>query len=1181
MDAIEGACTLSSEASQLINVALRAANQQQVPPSSHHLLQAICQVQSVARSYLQENDLDPGKIVACIDFAKEPEPVLEQVWITARSLASQNVLTSLHLLAGLLRYHTHSNAVRTLREAGVETTRLRNTLISQLTQRRQPPRQFVSQWDGSDNQIPVKTRATRTQGASSMRSVPAHASAQRPMAEHSAAAQARSAGHSEPSAPPVSPHTPPQGWPSLDSGARAPLNSANSGGGDPRHAAQGFGQPAHPINAPNPYLPSSRAPQSPPSSLHGWPASVPQVGQGYPTSPSGASPQSTPRPQEPPRQPGLQRSRPAPSSPHRSWPPNAAPPHPASGAPRGEAPRSGRAPSSRQGDPTRSVGHAPLGRPPSHSGGHAPLRRPDSSARSGRQPALRRPDSPGRSGAQKPLHRQSGASPGRRGDAERRDKQHKRDKRRQDDSRRRLGLASKMRGRFGTRKPQRDPDKLPKPSMQDLADSIFKNHDVPLEEMKRQLKEDLARLGEELGDSKDKRRVGGEPVRGDVAEASEGGDVGRSPGASPARPERSRRSSRSASKMTVRAGTPLSAEARRRLEQRYELDVEEYPFLSKLGRNLSLQAVRGKLDDLVGRDKEIERLTDILNKRRSNNPLLVGPPGVGKTAIVEGLALELVHNQERSGSLSDRIVIELEMGRLLSGTQLRGSFSERLIGLKDEVAKADGKVVIFLDEIHTWIGAGASGDGGADAAGELKAALARGRFPCIGATTSEEYSRYIESDPAFRRRFQVVEVEEPNAEDCVAILQGVLPAYSSHHKVTYTDEAVEAAVRFSQRYIPEERLPDKAIGLLDLAGSRAQRQSAEEVSREVVAEVVAARTGVPLEKLLMRDKERFLRMEEILGAGIIGHHPIIRRVCEVIRRNYAGFHSGRPIGSFLFLGPTGVGKTEMVKVLADFLFRDRDAIVRLDMSEYRESHAVARLIGAPPGYVGHEHGGQLTEAIRKRPYQIVLMDEVEKAHPEVLNILLQLLDDGRLTDGKGRTVNFSNVVVIMTSNLGSDYLAAGLKAVTQPRIGFGAGLPAVAAAAVELSLTEEIIENVIGVARGALSPELWNRIEERLVFGPLTRGEVARIARLQLRDSARRLAAEKDIYLEATEAVFEYLIDHGGYDPALGARPMRQTLQRLIEVPISEMIIAGGAREGDHVCIDVVEGELSFGLTDR
>lgn len=1166
MDAIDGGCTLSSEASQLINAALRAANQQQVPPSSHHLLLAICQMQSVARSYLQENDLDPGRIVAHIDFTKEPELVLEQVWIAARSLASQNVLTSLHLLAGLLRYHTHSNAVRTLREVGVETTRLRNTLISQLTQRRQPPRQFVSQWDSSDNQLPVKAKA---QGASSGRSVPSHAGAQRPTAERSAVARGRAPGRSGPSGQPGSSHTPSQGWPSLDSGARAPLHSPPAHGAEPRHSKQGFGQPGHPMNAPNPYLPSSRAPQSPPSSLHGWPATVPKVGQSYPTPPHGVPPQAMPRPQEPPRHSGLQRSRTSPSSPNRAWPANGAPARPAPGAPRAEAPMPGRAPSSHSGDPSRS-------------GAQPPLRRPAQPLRSGGHQALRRPGSPGRSGVQKPPRRPSGASPGRRGDAERRDKQNKRDKRRQDDTRRRLGLASKMRGRFGTRKPQRDPDKLPRPSMQDLADSIFQNHDVPLDEMKRQLNEDLARLGEDLGESKEKRRKGGDAARGEVAEVSDGGDVGRSPGAVPPRPERSRRSSKSTPKMTVRAGTPLSPEARRRLEMRYELDAEEYPFLSKLGRNLSLQAVRDKLDDLVGRDKEIERLTDILNKRRSNNPLLVGPPGVGKTAIVEGLALELVHNHARSGGLSDRIVIELEMGRLLSGTQLRGSFSERLIGLKDEVAKADGQVIIFLDEIHTWIGAGASGDGGADAAGELKAALARGRFPCIGATTSEEYSRYIESDPAFRRRFQVVEVEEPNAEDCVAILQGVLPAYSEHHKVTYTDEAVEAAVRFSQRYIPEERLPDKAIGLLDLAGSRAQRQSADEVSREVVAEVVAARTGVPLEKLLMRDKERFLRMEEILGAGIIGHHPIIRRVCEVIRRNYAGFHSGRPIGSFLFLGPTGVGKTEMVKVLADFLFRDREAIVRLDMSEYRESHAVARLIGAPPGYVGHEHGGQLTEAIRKRPYQIVLMDEVEKAHPEVLNILLQLLDDGRLTDGKGRTVNFSNVVVIMTSNLGSDYLSAGLKAVTQPRIGFGAGLPVVAAAAAaELSLTEEIIENVIGVARGALSPELWNRIEERLVFGPLTRSEVARIARLQLRDSARRLAAEKDIYLEATEAVFEYLIDHGGYDPALGARPMRQTLQRLVEVPISEMIIAGGAREGDHVCIDVVGGELSFGLTDR
>jgi ATP-dependent Clp protease ATP-binding subunit ClpC len=552
---------------------------------------------------------------------------------------------------------------------------------------------------------------------------------------------------------------------------------------------------------------------------------------------------------------------------------------------------------------------------------------------------------------------------------------------------------------------------------------------------------------------------------------------------------------------------------------------------------------------------------------------------VGKTAIVEGLAVDLIARMEDGSGLGDQLVVELEMARLLSGTHLRGSFSERLMGLKDEVLKAEGRVIIFLDEIHTWMGAGASGDG-ADAAGELKAALARGKFPCIGATTPKEYTRFIENDPAFKRRFETVEVGEPSVEEAVEIIRGVLPSYVEHHGVEFDDEAIVAAVHFSQRYIPDQMLPAKAIGLLDTAGSRARRTNQDRITRAVVAEVVSDRTGVPVDKLLMRDRERFLRMEEHLSASLIGHREVVQQVSQVIRRNYAGFHSGRPIGSFLFLGPTGVGKTELVKVLAEFLFRDRAAMVRIDMSEYREAHAISRLIGAPPGYVGYEHGGQLTEAVRRKPYQLVLFDEVEKAHPEVLNVLLQLLDDGHLTDGRGRKVDFSNTVIILTSNLGSAQFRAGLAAVTTPRIGF-AGFGAGVSRPPEIALTPETEREVVSIARAALSPELWNRIEERLVFGPLSRDQVAEIARLQLRDSSRRLAAEREVFVEPGSGLFEFLIDHGGYDPQLGARPMRQTIQRLIEGPVSELILAGTVSPGDQLVVEVRNGELHFLVTDR
>lgn len=603
----------------------------------------------------------------------------------------------------------------------------------------------------------------------------------------------------------------------------------------------------------------------------------------------------------------------------------------------------------------------------------------------------------------------------------------------------------------------------------------------------------------------------------------------------------------------------------------YELDEEQYPFLVKFGRNLTAEAALLQVDSAIGRDSEIGQLIDILGKRRSNNPLLVGPPGVGKTAIVEGLACEFVEMARRKSPMGRRVIVELEMGRLLSGTHLRGSFSERLIGIKEEVKRAKGQVIIFLDEVHTWISAGAGGDGG-DAAGELKTALARGQFPCIGATTNDEYRKFIETDSAFERRFQSVQVEEPDEETAIKIMRGIAPHYEKHHGVAFADEAVEASVRLGNRYIHERQLPDKAIGVLDLAGSRAARTGQGEVGREDVARVVAEIAGIPADRLLQQDRERFLQMESVLAKGIVGHGAISATIADVIRRNYAGFRSRRPIGSLLFLGPTGVGKTEMVKVLADFLFHDRDAIVRMDMSEFMEAHSVSRLIGSPPGYVGHDAGGQLTEAIRRRPYQVVLLDEIEKAHPDVLNLLLQVFDEGRLTDGRGRQVDFANTVIVMTSNLGASALTADGPKVSRGRIGFGdsgVGFGSTIRGQKDAA-DEKLKEEVLTAARAHFTPELWNRIDERLVFLPLERAEVAQIAHLQLADSSRRLKAESEISLTYDDAVVEFLIENGGYDPKLGARPMRQTIQRLVEGAVARLLLQGGVERGGvlRVCVE-------------
>lgn len=605
------------------------------------------------------------------------------------------------------------------------------------------------------------------------------------------------------------------------------------------------------------------------------------------------------------------------------------------------------------------------------------------------------------------------------------------------------------------------------------------------------------------------------------------------------------------------------------LAARYALEEEDYPFLTKYGRNLTEEAALGRIDSVVGRDSEVAQLIDILGKRRANNPLLVGEAGVGKTAIVEGLACRLVEMARQQKPFGERKIIELEMGRLLSGTHLRGAFSERLLGIKDEVARAEGDVIVFLDEIHTWMGAGAGGDGG-DAAGELKTALARGSFPCIGATTFDEFRKFVESDPAFERRFQRVIVEEPDQETALEILEGVRAHYENHHGVSYSPEALSTAVSLAVRYIHERQLPDKAIGIIDLAGSRAARQGQDLVDREAIARVVAEMAQIPAERLTGSDGERFLYLEELLAEEIVGHGEIVGTIAELLRRNYAGFRSQRPIGSLLFLGPTGVGKTEMVKALANVLFHDRDAIVRLDMSEFMEAHSVSRFIGAPPGYVGYEQGGQLTEAIRRRPYQVVLLDEVEKAHPDVLNLLLQLFDEGRLTDGQGRVVDFSNALIVMTSNLGAETFAEE-KSHQSGRIGF-ADFPSRARR--KAAAEEARREQVLDAARQYFTPELWNRIDERLVFLPLSREEVAAIARLQLADSQRRLFEEGGIVMDYDEAIIEYLIAQGGYDEKLGARPMRQTIQRLVESAVARAILTGAVGDGGKLYVAMQGDEL-------
>ena len=696
---------------------------------------------------------------------------------------------------------------------------------------------------------------------------------------------------------------------------------------------------------------------------------------------------------------------------------------------------------------------------------------------------------------------------------------------------------------------------------------------------------------------------------------------------------------------------------------------DRYDALKKFARDLTQAARDGKLDPVIGRDEEIRRTIQVLARRTKNNPVLIGEPGVGKTAIVEGLALRIANGDVPDG-LKDKTLMALDMGALIAGAKYRGEFEERLKGVIDEVKGAEGDIILFIDEMHQLIGAGKS-DGAMDAGNLLKPALARGELHCVGATTLDEYRKYVEKDPALQRRFQPVFVGEPTVEDTISILRGLKDKYEMHHGVRITDGALVSAATLSNRYITDRFLPDKAIDLMDEAASRIrmeveskpeeiesldrrilrlkiereglrretdaasvdrletlegelanlEQQSAElttrwqaekdkiageaklkeqldaarleleqaqrggdlakagelsygripalekqlaeaqgatqgamlreEVTADDIAGVVSRWTGVPVDRMLEGEREKLLKMEEVLGARVIGQSDAVRAVSTAVRRARAGLQDpNRPLGSFLFLGPTGVGKTELTKALAEFLFDDPAAMVRIDMSEFMEKHAVARLIGAPPGYVGYEEGGVLTEAVRRRPYQVVLFDEVEKAHGDVFNVLLQVLDDGRLTDGQGRTVDFSNTIIILTSNLGSQYLAN-----------------------LEDGQSVDSVEpQVMDIVRAHFRPEFLNRLDEIILFHRLGQGHMGPIVDIQVARVAK-LLADRKIALELTGAAREWL-GRVGYDPVYGARPLRRAVQRHLQDPLAEAILRGEVKDGSTVKVDEGDGKL-------
>jgi ATP-dependent Clp protease ATP-binding subunit ClpC len=568
------------------------------------------------------------------------------------------------------------------------------------------------------------------------------------------------------------------------------------------------------------------------------------------------------------------------------------------------------------------------------------------------------------------------------------------------------------------------------------------------------------------------------------------------------------------------------------------IDADLMPTLAALGVNLGIAASRGELEPVVGREAEVDQVLDALGRRQARAALLVGPAGVGKTSVARAVAARL--------AAEDRVLVELPIGELYAGTAARGSLAERMAAIRSEVRAAGGRVVLFVDDIHELLGPAAGEELGA----ELKAALARGELPLVGATSEEEHRRSLEADPALARRFTVVEVDEPGIEDAFLQLRAVCVGLGRHHGLRFTDEAIAASVSWSVRYLPGRALPDKAVGLLDLAGARLARRGSREVGPEHVADVLAALADVPLDRLLGSDRERMLKLGELLSARVVGHEDPCRRIAAVLRRNAAGLRGPRPLGSFLLLGSTGVGKTETARALADVLFGAPSAMTRLDMSEYAEGHAVARLVGAPPGYVGHEAGGQLTEALRRRPYQVLLLDEIEKAHRDVLETFLQVLDDGRLTDGRGRTVDFTNAVVVMTSNLGASELrtAAGRRPV-----GFGSR-------SVD---TSGLADVAIAAARAELPPELYNRIDEVLFFRPLEKPDLLAIAE-RLVAKLGATVAGRGVRLQIDAAALDALVEHER-DPELGARPVRRAIVRLIEAPLAELLLRDDLADGGTV----------------
>ena len=609
-------------------------------------------------------------------------------------------------------------------------------------------------------------------------------------------------------------------------------------------------------------------------------------------------------------------------------------------------------------------------------------------------------------------------------------------------------------------------------------------------------------------------------------------------------------------------GTPPSARtsAGARALERLELDAKRFPTLCSIGRNLTAAAARGELDPVLGREAEIDRTLDVLAKRHGNCPCLVGPAGVGKTSVVHGLA------QRIADGTGDRVVVEIDAAGLLAGTGVRGALAERMAQIRAEVGQSDGRVVLFFDELHAVLTADD------EATAELKVSLGRGELACIGATTVEDYKRVVLADAALSRRLTAIEVAELSPDEAVLALERVAPAFERHHGVRFSDDAIAAAVAWSARYMPDRALPDKAVSVLDLAGARAKRRGERELGREQVAEVVSETTGVPVERLLDADGARMLRLEELMGDRIVGHREALGRIARVLRRNASGFRSRRPIGSFLLLGPTGVGKTETAKAIAECLFHSPHAMTRLDFSEYAEAHAIARLVGAPPGYIGHDGGGQLTEAVRKRPYQVLLLDEIEKAHRDVLEAFLQVFDEGHLTDGRGRTVDFTNVVIAMTSNLGADVTRRSGRG----RIGFGESDGARAERD-----AREYEEALCAAARAGLPPELYNRIDEVLAYAPLGRADVAEVARRMLRALGEDLEASRGISLDVSEGAVLALLDEGGFDAELGARPMRRAIGRLVEAPIAEMILKGELDRGDVALLDVEQGRIAVDAVRR